>query len=343
MEGVGLTIGEVDDPRPGRGEVLVKVERAAICGTDIHIWEWNDWARSRIKRLPLIVGHEFSGMVVEKGEGVRGVDVGDPVSGETHIVDGSCYQCRTGRMHICRNLEIIGVDRPGAFAEYIVIPSMNAWVNDRDLEMEVAAILEPLGNAVHAVYPDDVGDLAGKYGVVMGCGPIGLMSIAVLREAGLEKIFAVEISDYRLRFAERMGADVLINPLEEDVVEAILGETGGRGVDIVLEMSGSEKALRSGLRVATPGGRVSLLGLPDKDVTLDINNLIIFKGVHIYGITGRRMFETWYQVRGLLNIPGFRDRMKSLITHRFKMRDIEEGIRLLKTKEAVKIVLEPKF
>lgn len=340
----GISIKEADYPRPKSNEVLVKIEKAAICGTDLHIWSWSRWAQSRIKNIPLIIGHEFSGVVIEKGEDVTMVDLGDNVSGETHIVDGSCYQCKTGKMHICQNLQILGVDRDGAFAEYVVIPELNAWVNDNDLDPEVAAIQEPLGNAVHTVFPSDrVEDLAGKYAAVMGCGPIGLMSIAVLRAVGVEKIFAVEISDYRLGFAEEMGADVSINPLKEDVIKNVMEETSGRGVDIVLEMSGAEEAIKTSFKILTAGGKISLLGLPDYPVSLDLSNNIILKGIAIYGITGRRMFQTWYQVRGLLNIPSFRRKIKSLITHRMVMSDVEKGFELLKAKEAVKIILEPKF
>ena len=341
---MGVSIKEVDEPKPSHNEVLIKIEKAAICGTDLHIWRWSKWAQSRIKKIPLVIGHEFTGIVIKKGDGVTSVDEGDIVSAETHIVDGSCYQCKTGKMHICRNLKILGVDRDGAFAEYIVIPELNAWINDKDLDPEVAAIQEPLGNAVHTIFPSDrVEDLAGKYAAVMGCGPIGLMGIAVLRTVGIEKVFAVEISEYRLKYAEKMGSDILINPLKEDVVKNIMEETRGRGVDIVLEMSGAESAVKAGFKVATPGGRISLLGLYDNPVSLDFNNNIILKGVTVYGITGRRMFQTWYQVKGLLNIPDFRRKIKSLVTHRMKMDDIEKGFELLNAKEAVKIALDPKF
>jgi len=340
----GLSIRETDIPKPGKNEVLVKVEKAAICGTDLHIWEWDSWARSRIKNLPLIIGHEFSGYVVEKGENVSKINIGDYVSAETHIVDESCYQCRTGKMHICRNLKILGVDINGAYAEYVVIPELNAWKNDKDLDPEIAAIQEPLGNAVHAIFPHErIEPLAGKYALVLGCGPIGLMSIAILKTIGLEKVFASEISEYRLKFAEKMGADVIINPVKEDIVKIIYEETNGRGVDLVLEMSGAEPALNTAFKVVTPGGRISLLGIFNKDITLNFNENIIFKGITIYGITGRRIFQTWYQIKGLLNIPGFRRKIKSLITHRIKMSDIEKGMNMLKSKEAVKIVLDPVF
>ena len=341
---MGVSIKEVDNPKTSRNEVLIKIEKAAICGTDLHIWRWSKWAQSRIKKIPLVIGHEFTGVVIKKGDGVASVDEGNIVSGETHIVDGSCYQCKTGKMHICQNLKILGVDRDGAFTEYIVIPELNAWINDKDLDPEIAAVQEPLGNAVHTIFPSDrIEDLAGKYAAVMGCGPIGLMGIAVLRAVGVEKIFAVEISEYRLKYAEKMGSNILINPLKEDVVKNIMEETKGRGVDIVLEMSGAESAVKAGFKVVTPGGRISLLGLSDNPISLDFNSNIILKGISVYGITGRRMFQTWYQVKGLLNIPDFRRKIKSLVTHRMKMSDIEKGFELLNAKEAVKIALDPKF
>nr|MDO8061984.1 L-threonine 3-dehydrogenase [Candidatus Freyrarchaeum guaymaensis] len=340
----GAAIRRVDVPRIGSGDVLVKVERAAICGTDLHIFNWDVVASFRIRRIPLIFGHEFSGVVVDKGENVTKVDVGDSVSGETHIADGECYQCRTGRMHICRNLKILGVDVDGAFAEYVVVPELNAWKNDKSLDPRIAALQEPLGCAVHAIYPrDHVEPVAGKTVLVMGCGPIGLMSIAVLKTVGAERVFAAEVSEYRLKFAERMGADVVINPSKEDVGRIVMEETGGRGVDVVLEMSGAEESLKTGLGAVTPGGRVSILGIYTKMVSLEINTGITLKGITVHGIYGRRMFQTWHQVKGLLNVPSFRGKIKSLITHEFKMSEIEEAVKLLNSKEAVKIVLDPKF
>jgi len=340
----GVSIERKPIPKPGRGEVLVKIEKAAICGTDLHIWEWDNWARRRVKKLPLIIGHEFSGVVVDKGEDVEKVELGDFVSGETHIVDESCYQCRTGKMHICRNLRILGVDVDGAFAEYVLIPELNAWKNSKALDPRIAAIQEPLGNAVHTIYPrDEVEPVAGKTVLVTGCGPIGLMSIAVLDVAGARKIFATEISQYRLKFAERMGADVIINPLEEDPLKIIMDETEGEGVDIVLEMSGAGSALLLGLKALKRGGRISLLGIYNKEVAINWNELVTFKGIHIYGITGRRMFQTWYQVKGLLEIPSFKRKISSLITHELNMRDVDRGMELLKNKKAVKIVLNPVF
>ncbi len=338
----GAEIRTVDRPEVGDYEVLVEVKAATICGTDVHIWDWNPWAQGRI-RPPLIMGHEFCGEVVEIGGGVTRVRVGDLVSAETHIVDDTCYQCLTGKKHLCLHTEILGVDRDGVFAEYVVLPEENAWVNDPRLDPFLASLQEPLGNAVHSALPEDnIEDITGGYAAVLGCGPIGLMSIAVLKKLGASKVIATEIKPLRLEFAKAMGADLTLNPLKErDLVRRVLEYTDGRGVDVVLEMSGSPSALIQGLEMATNGGRVSLLGLPEASVGIDVSRLIVFKGLRIFGITGRRMFKTWYQVRELLRDRGFREKMERLITHRLPMAEINKGMALIKSGEAVKVGLYP--
>ena len=209
----GGELREVPGPKPGNGEVLVRGRASSICGTDVHIWEWNDWAQSRVRRTPMIFGHELSGEVVELGPGVRSLAVGDHVSAETHIADGTCYQCRTGKMHICEHVEVLGVDRDGVFAEYAVLPEMNAWKNDPKLDPSLASIQEPLGNALHSLLPEDsIEDLAGRDVLVTGCGPIGLFAILVARDLGARKVFATEVNPVRVRLAERMGADRVFNP-----------------------------------------------------------------------------------------------------------------------------------
>jgi len=342
----GAEIKHVEIPKTGKNEVLVKVKMASICGTDVHIWDWNEWAQSRIKKIPLIFGHEFCGEVVEVGENVTSVQIGDFVSAETHIVDGTCYQCLTDRMHVCKNVEILGVDRDGVFAEYVALPALNAWKNSPDLDPALASIQEPLGNAVHAVLPKDhIEDIAGKTVAVLGCGPIGLMAIAVAKTLGAEKVFATAggLNLTRMEIAKKMGADLVLSAKEygDKIVKVILDETNNRGVDVVLEMSGAPSALRQAFEILTPGGRVSLLGLFEKSVELDFNNAIIFKSAVVYGITGRRMFETWYQVKGLLSIKAFRDKIMQIITHRFPIREIEKGMQAIKQKQAGKVVLEP--
>jgi len=342
----GAEVMDVATPKIRRSEVLVQVQIASICGTDVHIWDWNDWAQKRIKNIPLIFGHEFSGEVVETGSDVTTVKVGDFVSAETHIVDGTCYQCQTDRMHVCRNIQILGVDRDGAFAEYVVLPERNAWKNDPKLDPAVASIQEPLGNAVQTALPNDhVEDIAGKNVAVLGCGPIGLMTIAVVKKLGAAKVFATAggSNKVRMELAKRMGADMVLSARESgrNMAQTILEETHGNGVDVALEMSGSPTALNQAFEILTPGGRVSLLGLFDMPVQLDFNNAMIFKAATVYGISGRRMFQTWHQVKGLLSDKGFSDKIASVITHKLPMRNIAEGIELINAKKAANVVLEP--
>ncbi len=300
------------------------------------MWKWDEWAAETIKKFPHIMGHEFSGVVAEVGRDVRKVREGDYVSAETHIYCGHCYQCMTNRRYICRNLEILGVHRNGCFADYLVVPEQNLWINSSSIPPEIASIQEPLGNAVDTVLAEDV---SGKTVAVLGCGPIGLMAIAVARVSGANKIFATEITDYRLGFAEKMGADFSLNPLQIDVVDEVMRETGGKGVDVVLEMSGSPEALKQGLKMLTPGGRISLLGLPTKEVSIDLTNEVIFKGVRIYGVTGRKIFSTWFKVSRFLGNKLID--LKPLITHKFPFREFERGMHLLSRGEAVKVVLFP--
>ncbi|MEA2090584.1 MAG: L-threonine 3-dehydrogenase [Thermoproteota archaeon] len=344
--GPGAEIANVNVPKIGDNEVLVKVKMASICGTDVHIWDWNEWAQSKIKKVPLIFGHEFAGEVVKAGRNVTAVQVGDMVSAETHIVDGTCYQCRTDRMHVCQNIEILGVDRDGVFTEYVALPERNAWKNDPKLDPAIASLQEPLGNAVHTVLPkDNVEDISGKNVAVLGCGPIGLMAITVLKTLGAAKIFATAggRNRVRMRLAEKLGANMVLSAREEEekIVEIIQDATDGRGVDVALEMSGAPSALKQAFKMLTPGGRVSLLGLFDRSVELDFNDAIIFRAATVYGITGRRMFQTWYQVKGLLARSDFRNKIASIITHRIPMKNIVEGMKAIHNKQAGKVVLEP--
>ncbi|MCW4052288.1 MAG: L-threonine 3-dehydrogenase [Candidatus Bathyarchaeota archaeon] len=346
--GPGAEIATVDQPRAERNEVVVKVKVASICGTDVHVWNWDKSMSDRVKKIPLIIGHEFCGEVVDVGKGVTSLQIGDSVSAETHIVDGTCYQCRTDRMHICQNLQILGLDRDGAFAEYVALPATNAWKNDSKLDPEVASIQEPLGNAIQTILPkDNIEDVAGKTVAVLGCGPIGLMAIAVARELGAASIFATAggSNKVRMELATKMGADEVLNVQEEgsNIPQAIFERTAGNGADVVLEMSGSSSALQQAFKILTPGGRLSLLGLFNNPITLDVNNAIVFKAAKIYGISGRRMFETWFQIKGLLSKQSFQDKIASIITHRFAMADIREGIELIKEKKAAKVVLKPEW
>ena len=344
----GAEIATVDVPKIGRNEVLVKVRAASICGTDVHIWDWNLWAQNRVKKIPLIFGHEFAGEVIEVGSNVTSVQMGDMVSAETHIVDGTCYQCKTDRMHVCQHMEILGVDRDGTFAEYVALPERNAWKNDPNLDPAVASIQEPLGNAVQTVLPKDhIEDIAGKNVAVLGCGPIGLMAIAVVRALGAAKIFATAggLNKLRMEMAEKMGADMVLSAREEgeNIVKIIRDATGGNGVDVALEMSGSSMAVRQAFEMLTPGGRVSLLGILERPMEFDFNSAVVFKAATVYGILGRRMFQTWYQMKGLISNSDFRNKIASIITHRIPMRDVAKGMDLINSKQAGKVILEPKW
>jgi len=344
----GAEIEQVPKPTIGNGEVLVQMKATSICGTDVHIWDWNHWARNRVKTLPIIFGHEFCGEVVEIGKGVRKVGVGDMVSAETHIVDGTCYQCRTGRMHICRNMKILGVDTDGVFAEYVRLPERNAMKLPKGLDVRLGSVLEPLGNATFTVLPtESMHDIRGKNVVVAGAGPIGLMAIAVLKSLGAKRVIATELASEKVRFAlaKRMGADLVLDASRDrdSLIKDVRDETDGNGADVCLELSGAPPALSLVFDMLTPGGRVSILGLYPDPVTLDVNNAITFKSATVYGVTGRRMFQTWEHMYELLKKPTFRSKLSSIITHTLPIRDIEKGIELIRSKKAAKVSLKPEW
>jgi len=346
--GPGLERNTVDKPTISDTDVLVKVKAAAICGTDVHIYTWDNWAAGRIKP-PLITGHEMAGEIVEVGSHVKNLAIGDSVSAETHIVDHTCLQCLTGREHVCRNMTILGVDRNGVFAEYVAIPAHNAWKNDPKLDPLIAAVQEPLGNAVHTLLPiNNVEDIAGRNVAVIGTGPIGLMAIAVAKELGAAKIFATAggRNKKRMKLAEKMGADHVYSSQEEGhegIVKAIIDGTDGNGVDVAIEMSGNPDGFLTTFEVLTPGGRVGLLGVFPKPFEIDLNRLMIFKAATIYGISGRLMFRTWLQVRGLLSRPSFREKIRKIITHTFPIKDIEKGFEAILSKQAAKVALTPNW
>ncbi len=331
----GTEIREVKIPKFGRTDVLVKVKVASVCGTDLHIYNWDRWAQHRI-HPPLIPGHEFCGEVFAYGDEVTTVKEGDFVSAEMHVACGKCFQCRTGEAHICQNVKIIGVDADGAFAEYVRIPESNIWKLDPEIPQEYASILDPLGNAVHTVL---AGDIAGKTVAITGCGPIGLFAIAVARACGAAKVFALEVNEYRRKVAKKMHADLVLDPSTQDVRAIIRDETKGVGVDVLCEMAGHPDAIRTGFDIVRRGGRVSLLGLTSKPISLNFSEDIIFKGLTIQGINGRRMYQTWYQMTALLK-SGKLD-LHPVITDRLAMKDFEKGMDRLKTGEASKILLYP--
>lgn len=333
--GAGLEMTELPVPDVGPHEVLVKVRATSICGTDLHIFRWDPWAASRLKP-PLVVGHECCGEIVRVGSEVEPSRVGDFVSLESHVVCGHCDLCLTGLGHLCRNTKILGVDRDGCFAEYVSVPSVNAWVDPPNMPPEIATLQENFGNAVHTAFTADV---RARKVLVTGCGPVGLMAIAVAKAIGARSVYATDISPYRLRLAEKMGADKAVNAAKANVIEEILEATDGEGADVLLEMSGAQSALRDGFALLKPGGEAALLGLPGHPVEFDLDRLLIFKGVTVRGVIGRRLWETWYQSRGLLR-SGAVD-LTPVVTHRFPLDRFAEAFELMASGNCGKVVLYP--
>ncbi len=330
----GLTLQDVPEPgAPGPGEALIRIRAGSICGTDLHIHKWDAWAQSRI-RPPRIIGHEIAGDIVALGSGVEGYATGQTVSVEGHIVCGRCSLCRTGQAHICPRMEIIGIDRDGGFAEYIKVPASNLWKIDAGIPIEVAALHDALGNAFHTTLLNPV---AGKSVLILGCGPIGLLSCAIARASGAERVFATDVNAKRLEIAGRMGADVRIDASTQDPVRVVLDATESIGADVVLEMSGAPAAIQQGLAAVRNGGEVRLLGLPPTDVPIALARDVIFKGVTLHGVLGRRMYETWYQMRAFLRAK--RIDVSPVITHRLPYRDVDKGLAALQAGTAGKIVL----
>ncbi|HTR22077.1 MAG TPA: L-threonine 3-dehydrogenase [Gemmatimonadales bacterium] len=329
----GLTVTTVPKPTYGPGEVLIAVRHAGVCGTDLHIAEWDAWAQGRIKP-PVVVGHEFAGEIVAVGEGVTELRTGQLVTAEGHIVCGHCLQCRTGNGHICRNTRIIGVDRDGAFAEFITMPATNVLPLE-GIPTEIGAIMDPMGNAFHTVL---TADIPGSTVFIVGCGPIGCFAVGIARAAGAAKVIASDVNPKRLELARKMGAHVLINPATDDVLRTVQAETGGEGVDVVCEMSGVPQALHQAFAAVRMGGRVQLLGIPKGEVPVDFATEIIFKGITLYGVIGRKMYETWHQMRRFLAGGQFDPR--PVITHRFPLSKIDAALAAIRSGGAGKVILE---
>lgn len=329
----GLEMRDVPVPRIGPRDVLIKVRANSICGTDLHILHWDPWAAARLKP-PLIVGHELCGVIAAVGEEVTEIHVGDFIAAESHVTCGWCHYCRTGRGHICRNTQIIGVDRDGAFAEYVALPAINAWVVPSDMPPEIATLQENFGNAVHTAFSTD---MAARKVLVTGCGPVGIMAIPVARAAGARSIYATDVSDYRLDLARKMGATLTLNPMKEDVVARILAETDGEGIDVLLEMSGAPQAIEQGFRALRFGGEAALLGLPREPMRFDLANDVIFKGARVIGVSGRKLWETWYQATGLQR-SGSVDLMP-LVTHRFPIERFQDAFAQMDSGQSGKVVM----
>jgi threonine 3-dehydrogenase len=333
----GADIVDVPIPKVEGDAVLCKVLAASICGTDVHIYNWDNWAQKRIKP-PIIFGHEFCGEVVETGPKAKHIKAGDRISAETHIPCHTCKQCKSGQMHICKNLKILGVDTDGCFAEYAILPEICCVKNAPSLSAEIASVQEPLGNAVYAVTESDV---AGKTVAIFGDGPTGMFANIVARAYNAKKIFAVGAQSYRLDILKRLNPDIVIDARTENASEIIMNATSGDGADVVIEMSGSPKAIHSGLKVVSPGGIFTFFGIPSRPVELDIAEEIIFKGIKINAIVGRKMFETWTQVSFLLESG--RIDLTPVITHTFALDQIASAMELLKPDniQAGKIILKP--
>jgi threonine 3-dehydrogenase len=332
----GFTLGDVPVPKIGATDVLIEVEKAGVCGTDYHIYSWDHWAQARVKP-PLVIGHEFMGTVRAIGDAVRAVKPGDRVSAEGHIADLTCVLCRTGQAHICEHVKIIGVDCDGAFAQFIAMPEYNVWKLDPAIPDEFAAVFDPLGNAVHTVMAAGV---STKSVVITGVGSIGLMAIPVARAAGASTVYAIDVNPAKLELAKRLGADATFDPRAPGLVDEIRERTGGDGVEVLLEMSGSGSAIDLGLQMVRNGGTAALLGIPSDNVNLNLAERIIFKGLTVLGINGRKMFETWYQTQAL--VKSGRVDLRPIITHVLPFEQFDRAFELMRSGEAAKIVLDLK-
>jgi len=328
----GLWAEDVAKPELGHNDVLIKIRKTAICGTDIHIYEWNEWAQNTIP-VPMTTGHEFVGEIVELGSEVQGLEIGQRVSGEGHVTCGHCRNCRAGRRHLCPNTRGIGVNRPGAFAEYLALPAVNVYPLPDSIPDNIAAFLDPLGNATHTTLSFD---LVGEDVLITGAGPIGCMAAAIARHVGARRIAITDVNAYRLDLAEQMGADVAVN-VKNESLDAAARELGLKeGFDVGLEMSGNPQAINQMFGAMVNGGKIALLGLPPGEVTIDLNQAI-FKGLFLKGIYGREMFETWYKMIAMLD-SGLD--IAPVLTHEMPASDFQKGFDVMLSGQSGKVVLD---
>jgi threonine 3-dehydrogenase len=333
--GPGLEMRELPVPRPGRGDVLLQVKAASICGTDLHIRNWDPWAADHVAP-PLIVGHEACGLVVAHGEGVSDPPLGTLVSVESHVICGRCVLCRTGKGHLCPQTSIFGVQRDGVFAEFLAAPADNCWPDPPGMSYSIASLQENFGNAVHTASTPAV---AGRKVLVTGCGPVGVMAIAAARALGARSVLASDVSEYRLGLARAMGAEAVFNPNRVDLQAEVMTATEGDGVDVLLEMSGVASAIDQGFRLLRPGGEVALLGLFSKPISFDFDDRIVFKGATVHGIVGRRLWATWYQMRAMQRAHAVD--LSPMVTHRFALEDFDSAFDLMASGECGKVVMFP--
>lgn len=331
----GFEYAEVAKPTPGPKEVLIKVTLASVCGTDFHITNWDEWSANRIKP-PLVYGHEFCGVIESVGEKVEGLEPGDYVSAEMHLPCGYCLQCQQGHKHICENVKIFGIDLPGCFAEYIAIPSKQVVKLPASIKPEYGALLDSLGNSVHAVSKADV---SGKTVHVVGCGPLGLFAIVLAKAMGALKVFASDVSPFRLDLAEKAGADAVLAADKVKVSDELKSLTKGHGVDVVLEMSGSPMAINDALRGMKLGGTAVMMGIPKGNVELDLSNDIIFKEARVIGVNGRQIFQTWLLMLDLM-AAGKLD-LDFIITHQLPLSEFGQAMDLIRQGVSGKILLKP--
>ena len=329
----GFVLADVPVPVFRENEVLIRVRRAGVCGTDVHIHEWDAWAAGRCVP-PFTVGHEFAGEVTAVGALVTDVKEGDRVTAEGHIVCGRCHLCRTGNAHVCPNTKIIGVDRDGCFAEFIAMPATNVWHLDAEVSFDIGGIHDPMGNAFHTALHGT--HLPGATVLVTGCGPIGIFAVGICKAAGASRIIASDVNPTRLALAKAMGAHDVVTPAE--AAAAVRAATDGLGEDLVLEMSGVHAAIHQAFELARVGGRVQMLGIPSTPIEVDLAREIIFKGISVYGVVGRRMYETWIQMTQFLRSGQFDPR--PVITHRFPLADHAEAIRVIKSGSAGKVIFD---
>ena len=325
-------MSEVDQPGPGYNDLLIRIHKTAICGTDMHIYHWDEWSQKTIP-VPMVVGHEYAGEVIEIGQEVRGFAVGDRVSGEGHITCGYCRNCRAGRRHLCRNTVGVGVNRPGCFAEYLVIPAYNAFKLPDEISDDLAAVFDPFGNAVHTALSFD---LVGEDVLITGAGPIGIMAGAVARHVGARHVVITDLNEYRLELARKMGATRAVN-VENEKLDDVMGELGmTEGFDVGFEMSGVPSAFCDMLNCMNYGGKVALLGIPPQEMIIPWPE-VIFKGLVIKGIYGREMFETWYKMASLLQ-SGLD--LSPIITHRYSVDDFQRGFDTMASGQSGKVILD---
>lgn len=329
---VGIWLEEVEMPTVGHNDVLIEINKTAICGTDVHIFNWDDWAQQTIP-VPMTVGHEFAGKIVELGSEVKGLNIGDRVSAEGHITCGHCRKCRAGERHLCRNTIGVGVDRPGAFAEYLSVPSSNVCKLPYTISDDLGAMLDPLGNAAHTALTFD---LVGEDVLITGAGPIGIMAVAIARHVGARNIVITDVNDYRLGIAKQMGATRAINVSRKSPQDVMDELNMSEGFDVGLEMSGNPRAIGDMLEIMNHGGKIALLGILPAETTINWNH-VIFKGLEIRGIYGRRMFETWYKMIAMLE-SGLD--LSPVLTHHFKIDDYEQAFEIMRSGQSGKVILD---